>query len=155
MKRVGIIMLVVMSFIALVGCESKTIDENPGLVSSEVSYEDCTYRGAFLDGGTMQVGVQLKLEKNLVKEISFRHLEYKDVDYRKEERDETIIGLREQYEEAIDYLVEKDIRESLVDLYEPGNIVKEDIDGFTGATVRSNKVISAIRDGLNRGVYSY
>lgn len=40
-------------------------------------------------------------------------------------------------------------------MYEPGDIVKEEVDGFTGATIRAGKIISAVRDGLNRGVYSY
>lgn len=148
-------MLIAISFTALVGCQSKPLDPNPVVGSPEVSYEDGTYRGTFSDGGSMQVGVQLKLEKNVVEEVSFRHLEYKGTDYKNEETDETIMGLRGQYEELIEYLVGKDIRESLSDLYQPGNIVKEDVDAFTGATVRSSKVISATRDALNRGVYSY
>ena len=128
---------------------------NQSQVSQEVSYEDGTYRGTFSDGGVMQVGVQFKLEKNIVKEAEIRHLEYRGIDYLKEEADEIVMGLRKQYEELLGYLIDKDIRESISSMYEPGNIVKEEVDGFTGATIRAGKIISATRDGLNRGVYSY
>lgn len=39
-------------------------------------------------------------------------------------------------------------------LYDPESLV-DDVDGFTGATLRGSKVISAIRDALNRGVYQW
>ncbi|MCG5517296.1 MULTISPECIES: FMN-binding protein [Ectothiorhodospira] len=47
--------------------------------------------------------------------------------------------------------------EVIPELYSPGEVVTEnaEVDGFTSATIRSSKVISAIRDALNRGVYSY
>lgn len=156
MKKFAILMLAGISLFGLVGCTEQPVSTNepaPAVVA-EVSHEDGTYRGTFSDGGAMQVGVQFKLENNIVKEATFRHLEYKGIDYRKEETDQTVIALKGQYEELLNYLVDKDIRKDLTDLYEPGNFV-EDIDTFTGATVRSSKVISAIRDGLNRGVYSY
>lgn len=154
MKKFAALMLVGISLFGLVGCTGQQASADQPAVVAEVSHEDGTYRGAFMDGGAMQVGVEFKLENNIVKEAKFRHLEYRDTDYRKEETDQTIIGLRGQYEELLSYLEGKDIRNDLKDLYEPGNFV-EDVDTFTGATVRSSKVISAIRDGLNRGVYSY
>ena len=43
----------------------------------------------------------------------------------------------------------------LTDLYRTERIVATEVDGYTAATIRSSKIISAIRDGLNRGVYSY
>ncbi len=154
MKRIAIAILVIMSLVGLVGCADEgSTTETPTV--QEVSFEDGTYRGAFLDGGSMQVGVQLKLEDNKVTEAKFRHLEYKGVDYRAEDADEMTKALAVQYTDLLDYLEGKDIREDLKDLYEPGDIVQEDLDAFTGATIRSSKVISAIRDGLNRGVYSY
>lgn len=155
MKKFMASMLIGISLISLVGCTGQQASANEPAVVAQVSYEDGTYRGTFSDSGYMQVGVQFKLENNIVKEAKFRHLEYKGIDYRKEETDQTIVGLKGQFEEALNYLVDKDIRENLADLYEPGNIVKENVDAFTGATVRSSKIISAIRDGLNRGVYSY
>ena len=156
MKKITILILMFILVTGLIGCtaEQSAKSETPQ-VAEKVSYEDGTYRGTFSDGGDMQVGVQFKLEKNIVKEVSIRHLEYKGTDYLKEETDETIMGLAKQYEEVLEHLVDKDIRESISELYEPENIVKEEVDGFTGATVRSSKIISATRDGLNRGVYSY
>lgn len=161
MKKISVLILVVMVLTILVGCAETKVTSDSSKSSSdvvtattEVNYEDGTYRGTFSDSGSMQVGVQLKLEGNIVTEATFRHLEYKNVDYRKEETDKTIIALRGQYESLLEHLVGKDIREHLKDLYEPGNIA-EDIDAFSGATVRAGKVISATRDALNRGVYSY
>ena len=123
-------------------------------IKSSQSYENGTYRGAYLESNEMQVGVQFKLEDNIIKSISFRHLQYKNTNYLTSEI-ESIKGIKDQNQKLIDYLVGKDITENLTDLYKPGNIVTEKVDTFTGATLRSAKIISAIRDGLNRGVYSY
>lgn len=129
--------------------------ENASLAEERVSYEDGRYRGTFGDRGYQQVSIQFELEDNIVKDINFRHMEHNDIDYRTEESDEIIMGIRDQYVELIEHLLEKDIRDSLTDLYEPEEIVTTEVDGFTGATIRSSKAISAIRDALNRGVYSY
>lgn len=153
-KKTAIFMVVVMTIMALVGCTEQKVQTTATTVQ-EVSYENGTYRGTFSDGGSMQVGVEFKLENNIVKEAKLRYLEYKGVNYLKEETDKTIIGLAQQYKTLFEHLVEKDIRESLGDLYEPGNIVTENVDAFTGATIRAGKIISATRDALNRGVYSY
>lgn len=123
-------------------------------LKSTPSYENGTYRGAFLDSDEMQVNVQFKLEDNIIKSISFRHLQYKGINYLTSEA-ASIKGIKDQNQKLIDYLVGKDITESLKDLYRPGEIVTEKVDTFTGATLRASKIISAIRDGLNRGIYSY
>ncbi len=145
MTRLGVVLIVVLSMLSLTAC-SKT---------DTVSYENGTYRGAFLDSGQMQVNVEFVLENNIVKSIKFRHLAYKDYDYLKEQDDAVVVGVKGQYEQLINYLVGKDIRVALRDLYKPGDIVSQDVDTFTGATLRAGKVISAVRDALNRGVYSY
>lgn len=119
------------------------------------SFENGTYRGMFADRGDIQVSVEFKLEDNIVTSINFRQLFHSGKDYRTEKEDATMIGLREQHEALINHLVGKDVRTALNDLYTPGNIVTEDVDVFTGATLRSGKIISAIRDGLNRGIYKY
>ena len=111
----------------------------------EPEYEDGTYRGTFADEGIIQVNVQFKLARNIVTEIRYRYLSYKGNCL------EAPWG--PQYEQAIQHLVGKDLRKNLNDLYTPGNFVK-DVDGFTGATIRSVKVRSAIKDGLNRDPYS-
>lgn len=119
------------------------------------SFENGTYRGIFADRGDIQVAVEFKLEDNIVTSINFRQLFYSGKDYRTEKEDPIVIGIREQHETLANYLIGKDIRTSLNDLHNPGSIVTEDVDVFTGATLRAGKVISAIRDGLNRGVYRY
>ncbi|KAB3527289.1 FMN-binding protein [Alkaliphilus serpentinus] len=119
------------------------------------NYEDGIYRGAYVDGGYRQVGVEFKLENNIVTSFSLKHLEYKGINYINEKENQTIVGLREQYDQLANYLIGKDIQESLMNLYKPGEIVTNQVDTFTGATIRSGKIISATRDALNRGVYSY
>lgn len=79
-------------------------------------------------------------------------MKYKDEDYLKSE-DATIVALKWQYEDVLNHIVGKDITTVVDELYTPENITK-DIDGFTAATVRSGKIISAINDALNRGVYA-
>lgn len=119
-----------------------------------VSYEDGRYRGIYVDGDEIQVVVQFDLEDNVITSARFRQLYYSGTDYQDSD-DETIQGLEQQHIDALEHLVGKDIRDHLDDLYEPGDLDIDDVDGFTGATIRSNKIISAIRDALNRGVYSY
>ncbi|MOA52695.1 hypothetical protein D3C78_1760330 [compost metagenome] len=58
-----------------------------------------------------------------------------------------------QYRQGIAHLEGQPLA-NLFDLYEPGQVV-EDIDAFSGATLRASKVISAVRDALNRGVYQW
>ena len=134
--------------LALIGCGDTAAPE-----PVEVGYEDGTYRGVFIDSGEIQVNVQFTLEDNQVTAASFRHLAYSGMDYRGSD-DTTVQGILGQHEQLLEHLEGKDIREALDDLYEPGDIVTDEIDGYSGATLRGNKIISAIRDALNRGVYS-
>ncbi len=117
------------------------------------SYRDGAYRGNFLDRNAMEVGIQFTLRDNIVTETTYRHLYYGGVDYL---RDESVhsVTVRTQMRELAGHLSGKDIRSALDDLYAPGAIIETEMDGLTGATVRSGKVISAIRDALNRGAYS-
>jgi spore coat assembly protein SafA len=140
------------------GVYSYAVDVVPGAGSTSTQYQDGAYRGVFIDGGKQQVGLEFKLNNNIVTDISFRTLVYKDVDYRAEKTDAKIIAYREQYVELISYLKGKDIRTALVNLYKPAAIAADKtvgVDTLAGATLRSGKVISSIRDGLNRGAYSY
>lgn len=118
-------------------------------------WEDGTYRGGFYDRDQIQVVVQFALEDNQVTEASFRQLAYGPINYRLAE-DRPFVGVANQYRELLAHLVGQDINTALADLYSPGEVVIEhaEVDGFSGATIRSSKIISAIRDGLNRGVYS-
>lgn len=69
----------------------------------------------------------------------------------KENEDAAIQAVGQQYLALGEYLVGKDYS-AVKDLYTPANVAS-DVDGFTAATLRSSKLISAIFDGLNRGPY--
>lgn len=129
-------------------CESCVIIEGPK------TYEDGTYRGVFIDKADIQVNIEFKLSNSIVEEISFRHLK-RDENYHLNADQEPYKSVIEQYQEALDYLKGKNIEKELVALYNPENIVTKEVDGYTSATLRTNKFVSAIRDALNRGVYSY
>ncbi len=108
------------------------------------TYRDGTYRGNFLDRGENQVTVEFKLKNDIVTSAKYRGLTYREVNYLKEER---VAKVRDEHEALLTHLIGKNIDESLDDLYTP-----EDIE-MAGATIRSNKVRSAIKDALNRGAY--
>ncbi|MCC5910583.1 MAG: FMN-binding protein [Clostridiaceae bacterium] len=115
-------------------------------------YEDGRYRGVFGDRGDQQVSIQFHLEDNVLTDLSYRHLYHSGNDYRQIEEGHELYPVVVQHQDMLDYLEGKPL-EAIFDLYTPGDFI-EDIDGFTGATIRGNKVLSAIRDGLNRGLYT-
>lgn len=147
MSKLTMVLLTVLvvGTLILTGCAT------PGTEAGD--HEDGTYRGAFLDRDEMQVNVQFTLEDNTVTAARFRLLQYGGSDYLSDD-DATRQSIGEQHVQALEYLVGKSINDSLSDLYEPGDFV-DDVDGFSGATIRANKIISAVRDALNRGVYSH
>ncbi len=151
MKKIFFILLLVVSSMTLFGCQSTEDPAGPGVT---VSHENGRYRGVYIDRDGVEVVVQFNLVDNVVTAINFRALNYRGENYLTSD-DPDIVGMRGQYQEAIDYLIDKDIREALVDLYNPGEMGISDFDLYTGASINSNKIVSAIRDALNRGVYSY
>lgn len=114
------------------------------LTAFAATHRDGTYRGNFLDRGENQVTVEFKLEDDIVTSAKYRGLEYRGVNYLKEEK---VAVERAKHEALLTHLVGRNIDESLDDLYNPGDIE------MAGATIRSNKVRSAIKDALNRGAY--
>ena len=146
--------LVLLIVLVVVGFRLQQAVQPEGYVIGPAdSYEDGTYRGAFIDRDDVQVNVQFTLRNNVIESIGYRRLSHRGIDYLEPE-DERTEALAEQHKQILEYLEGKDIRAHLADLYEPGQFV-DDVDGFSGATIRANKVVSAIRDGLNRGVYVY
>ncbi len=121
---------------------------------SRLPYEDGTYRGIFADRDAIQVNVEFTLADGKVAEASFRHLR-RDDDYFLGTEEEPYKSVVRQYKEALEHLVGKDLAEHLDDLYHPEETVSTRVHGYTAATIRSSKIISAVRDGLNRGVYRY
>lgn len=118
-------------------------------------HPDATYRGAFIDEGVIQVNLQFTLVDGVVTQASFRHLVGAKPEYHLDNEEEPYRSVVAQYQEVLDHLVGKPLRDHLPDLYDPGSIVTLDVDGYSGATIRSTKIISAIRDALNRGPYQF
>ncbi len=115
-------------------------------------HADGTYRGSCIDGDRIEISLQITLRDGIVTAAQFRHLAYGE--FRLETGQEPHRSVVAQYQEALDHLVGKPPMDALEDLYEPGSIVSGRVDGFTAATIRANKIISAVRDALNRGVYA-
>ena len=138
---VGFLLLI----LTLSGCSNLL---SPG----KTAYENGVYRGVFIDKDAIQINVEFTLIDGIVTEAEFRHLKHEDYSLKTEvEPYKSVIA---QYQEALDYLVGKKLSEHLTDLYLPHTIITREVDGYTAATLRTNKIISAIRDGLNRGVYT-
>lgn len=176
MKLLLYLSVIVLVFSALVigGCEPENNEEaapanNDELNTSEAinaeeleGYVDARYRGIYDDQGENQVTIQFYLEDDYFEDVSFRQLKYDGIDYEEPEdipedyvfEEEAITGMAEQYEAAIDYLEGEHIS-ILADLHEPGDLELEpaEVDGMTAATIRGSKIISAVRDALNRGEY--
>ncbi|MCK8817215.1 hypothetical protein MWH28_07560 [Natroniella sulfidigena] len=157
-KYLSLLVVLLVGTLILVGCggeeetvQDEVIEEPAHIATSE--FEDGRYRGVFKDRGDDQVAVQIALEDNVVTDVTYRHLYHSGIDYRDLEEGDDLYPIVEQFEQVADYLEGEDIRESLPALYEPGDIV-DDVDIASGATLRANKVISATRDALNRGVYA-
>lgn len=115
------------------------------------SYPDGIYRGFYYDDRMQQIAIQFTIKENRFEAVSFRDLAYKDGDYLSETATDVQLQVAAQYEVAFDYLVGKPLS-AVNDLYDTKTIVP-DMDAVTGATLRVTKLISAIHDGLNRGVY--
>ncbi len=124
----------------------------PNGFSTEIEgYADGRYRGTYGDGGEQQVSIQFHLNGGVIENVSFRHLAYRGTNYRALEEGDTLYPILTQHQQIADYLDGRPLS-SIIDLHSPGDFVA-DIDGWTGATVRANKVYSAMRDALNRGTY--
>ncbi len=122
--------------------------------TSSSGYEDGTYRGTFADTDAIQIAVEITLSDGIVTDARFRHLRRDDKFYLGTE-EEPYASVVSQYQEALAYLVGRKLDESLERLYSPEEIVRTGVDGYSAATIRSAKIISAVRDALNRGVYRY
>lgn len=123
--------------------------------TSVQALEDGTYRGGFMDEGSIQVNLEFTLQNGVVTEAAFRHLVGADPKYYLDVEDEPYRSVVRQYQDALQHLVGKPLLAHLPELYQPEHIVQTEVDGYSAATIRSNKIISSVRDALNRGVYSY
>lgn len=114
-------------------------------------YADGTYRGSYMEDGGEQVALEFTIRDNRFTQIAYRTLQYRGRDYLAEDAEEAMQCVAGQFRALSNYLVGKEIA-SVNDLYRPGEIVP-DVDGFSGATIRAPKVISAIWDALGRRAY--
>lgn len=117
------------------------------------TYLDGTYRGNFIDRGQVQVSLQFRLEKGQIKAMSYRHLFYGEENYLTMDEGAELYPVLRQYQQITERLDGAPLT-AIFRLYQPADVV-DDIDGYAGATLRGAKVLSAFRDGLNRGVYSW
>ena len=151
MRKISMSLLVAVVALALVFSAGTAMAE----YEYRDDYVDGRYRGSFYDNGEFNVALQFYLEDNVIQDPEFRHLEYDGVDYLGARYLQSVRELTMQHQELLEYLDGKDVT-AIDDLRNPGEIItetEETIDGFSGATVRSSKVMSAMRDALNRGKY--
>ncbi|APX94157.1 hypothetical protein BWR19_15090 [Halomonas sp. 1513] len=138
------------------GLQEEGLDEAESRLAKALlsaHYPDGRYRGVFSDGGEMQVNVQFELRDGRIGSLSYRHLAYAGTDYRRLDEDDDLYPVLEQHRQLGESLEGRELYEIFL-LYTPQRLAG-DVDGYSGATLRGNKVHSAIRDGLNRGVYSW
>jgi len=114
-------------------------------------YADGVYRGAYMEDGGEEVALEFSIKDGCFAEVSYRTLQYKGRDYLAAEASAAEKQIAAQFETLTRYLEGKSVA-AVSDLYRPGEIVP-DVDGFTGATIRAPKVISAIWDALGRHAY--
>lgn len=117
------------------------------------TYLDGRYRGIFADRGEMQVNVQFELRDGRLHDLRYRQLAYRGIDYLALEEGDALHPVLVQHLRIGEGLEGRPLS-AIFELYEPAALI-DDLDGFSGATLPGNKVLSAIRDGLNRGVYQW
>lgn len=114
---------------------------------------DGRYRGIFADRGEMQVNVQFELRDGLIHDLRYRHLAHRGIDYLTLAEGDALYPVLVQHRWIGDALEDRPLH-AIFALHGPDALI-DDLDGFSGATLPGNKVLSAIRDGLNRGVYEW
>jgi len=115
-----------------------------GTLSLGNTYRNGLYRGVFVSGQETQVEVQFKLKDNIINDLKYRTLFYKNSDYLKEDK---VKGQKENYENVLKALEGKNVDEILEKLYKPEDLI------VAGASVRGSKIRAAIKNALNTGVY--
>ena len=105
--------------------------------------KDGVYRGAYIFPS--EVAVQFTINGNKISNLEYLSLKLEDKDYLK---DETFKDIKAKYEAVLQHLEGKDVRNSLSDLYSRDKL-PETVDN----SVEVGKIISAIHDAFNRGVF--
>lgn len=120
-------------------------------LSAAAGYADGVYRGFYNDSGIEQLSVQFELKNGCFATVQYDAINYKDGNYLSGDATKIQSEVASQYREAADYLIGKPAS-AILDLLEP-TAVATDRDAVTSATLRTNKLASALQDGLNRGVF--
>ena len=115
------------------------------------SYANGVYRGSYMEDGGEEVALEFTLSDNSFASLNYRTLQYKGEDYLANDASDPAKRIVQQFETLLHYLEGKPVS-AVSDLYRPGEIAP-DVDGFSGATIRAPKVISAIWDALGRRAY--
>ena len=115
------------------------------------SYADGMYRGSYMEDGGEEVAIEFVLYDGCFVSAHYRTLQYKGEDYLAQDAPQPLIQVAQQFDALLDYLIDKPVS-AVNDLYRPGDMVP-DVDGFSGATIRAPKVISAVWDALGRHAY--
>lgn len=149
MRKLTVILTLAAVALFLAACGGAEQAAAPAPAAPQI--ENGRYRGLYEDGGEQQVSIQFSLSNGNFTNISFRHLQYSDTPFRNLPEDHRFYPVFAQHLQIGEYLEGKPLA-AVFDLHSPGDFI-DDIDGFSGATIRGNKVFSAIRDGLNRGIY--
>ncbi|WP_297598108.1 hypothetical protein [uncultured Cetobacterium sp.] len=116
-----------------------------GGIASAAEYRNGTYRGVFISGQETQVEIQFDLKDDKVEKPKFRTLFYKGEDFLK---NKDLLKNKAQYEALLTKITNENVDKAMETLYSPADIEN------AGATVRATKVRSAIKNGLNSGVYT-
>ncbi len=114
-------------------------------------YENGAYRGFYYEDGFEQISVQFELVNDTFVSVRFRGMNYTDGSYLCEEPTAAQSAVYHQYLALAEHLTGKRVA-ALYDLYDPASIVS-DADGCSAATLPSSKLVSALMDGLTRGLY--
>ena len=147
MKKILFLLLITLTVVSLQACNRETA-ETPEVLTAL----DGRYRGIYEDGGEQQVSIQFTVTDNTISNVSFRWLMYRGVNYRTIDDSHPQWGVKLQHDQIADFLEGQPLS-AISDLHSPGEFI-DDVDGWSGASIRGNKVYSAMRDALNRGLYT-
>lgn len=108
-------------------------------------YKDGTYRGNFIDSNETQVNVQFELKDDKVVSSKYRYLGYAGQNFLKNPELEK---QKNQYLAILDFMKDKNIDEIMETMYHGEKIEN------AGATVRVDKVRSAVKDAVLHDAFS-
>jgi len=127
-----------------------------------IGYADGVYRGTYADIGGVEVAVEFTLRDGMIETFDLRGLNIDGVDYLGENIDEFAPEFAKKHTDLLESMVGLDLMDTLDNIFEPDGLLGSmmGLDDSAAAEdaasprFEGGKVVSAIRDALNRGVYS-